>query len=333
MAFQTGQATSIADLFSKLSTFAVANGWTQDHSAADRLFLSKVGSDDSVYVAFWWNTGTPLNVGIYQGNTFGGSGNAPGNSAHVDSGNGFTTAGTPSNTDFDDERYVALDDDTNTYWFFEDDDYIHVVVQRTTVSPEIFVHFGFGVLTKFDDWTGGAYVYGWRYDPAGGSSTSAIRTASTHLLDGLASGAMTQYVATVHVEGLDGQPAAGKFGIVWASTASTGNDRQSTPAARETLFGGFRGGPIAYPFGRWSSNSLKGLVPLYPIWVFHRQFSPDVVRPLGRMPAVRGVNVEFFAGGQEITVGADTWVVFPSYRQQATAGTRDQGMAYKKVVT
>ena len=164
MAYENSQATDIQDLFDKLSTFAVANGWTEDHAASGRLFLSK----STVYVAFRWDTASPANVGIYHALGFINSSTDPGNHTD-DSGNGEITG---TNANLDDSRFVDLVDSTMQYWFFEDDTYIHVAVE--TAAGVSFRHFGFGIGSKFGTFTGGEYCYGQRHGTSG--TAKALRT-------------------------------------------------------------------------------------------------------------------------------------------------------------
>lgn len=327
MSYENGTASDIADLFSKLKTFATGTpGWNDSSltPTTDRLGLD----DGSTYVQFRWDTSTPANVGIYQSLGITSAATDPGNHTD-DSGNGAISG---TNSVLDDERHVALVDSSMLYWFFEDDSYIHVVAETNSTPPESYAHFGFGAITKVGDWTGGQYVYGWRKDPAGGSSDSAVRVLSSMLLDGAADssapGDMNGYVATLHIEGLPNQTASGKWAIVWGDIGSEGTDRGGT--GRDTVQGGFRGGPVARPFARFSSNSEKGLSHFYPITLWYREGSNAYY--LGEQPDVRGVNIEFFAPGDELVIGSDTWVIFPSHRKDST-GTRFQGIAYKKVVT
>lgn len=327
MSYETGTATNIADLFTKLNTFASANGWTIDHSASDRLFLTR----STCSVAFRWSTTSPTCAAVYQHTAFINSGTDPGNHTN-DSGQG-NISGTDATLLTG--RHVPLVNSTMRYWFFESDTYLHIVAEAANTLSA--AHFGFGILDKRGTWTGGEYSYGWRIDPAGGTGDSAIRVLSSHLLDGLSGftsdTTVRPFVGTVHIEGLPNQTASGKWGLTWAGTvANTGTDRASV--ARESLQGGFRGGPVARVFGRHGGTVNSGVVPLYPIGVWYDDRSLARWHELGWMLDVRGVNMRNFAFADEITIGADTWVVFPArYKTSVnnSGSTRNQGIAYKKV--
>lgn len=329
MAYQNAQFTNVADLMGQLETFAVANGWTSDYSASDRLFLTK----STCSVAFRWASSSPTGIAIYQHTAFINSATDPGNHTN-DSGQGAisssdaTLMGTSS-------RSCPVPNTGGQYWFFEDDTYIHVVVET---SAQQFSHFGFGILTKFGTWTGGEYSYGWKLDNTIGTGANATLTGNTFLLDGrcgITSGASyDQYCATVHMESLPNQTASTKWGIVWAGgAANTGTDRAAL--ARMNVQGGFRGGPVAESFGRFGGAASDGLVPMYPINLWYDDPTTTAWYPIGQQPDVRGMNVKYFLGGDEVVIGSDTWVVFPArYKNSvsATGSTRNLGMAYKKVV-
>lgn len=320
MAYQTGTSTGTVDLMSKLSTFAVANGWTEDEASAGRLALHK----SNVYVSFRWNTTTPAFVGIYQALGWVVS-TDPGNHTD-DSGNGAIS---DQNNILDNERHIALGTGAfPSYHFFEDDTYIHVVVES---AADEFRHFGFGIITKIGDWTGGEYAYGMVMPTVG--VANPLKNTASHLLDGyLSDSNEREHAATLHVEGLPSEGGSSKWGVVWANSGSQGTDRGAN--ARVFIQGAYRGGPFARALGHFSAGSGSGLIPMYPLGVWYKTGSD--VHLLGFMPDVRGVTIEFFVGGDEVVIGGDTWVMFPAaVKGNATdvGATKNQGIAYKKVIT
>lgn len=325
--FETGQATNIADLFSKLTTFAVAAGWTNDHSASDRLFLTRSG----VSVAFRWSTTSPTCAGVYHHTAFISSGTDPGNHTN-DSGQGAISG---TNATLLTGRHVALVNSTMTYWFFESDvsgvNYLHAVVEIAALQ---YVHFGFGDLVKHGTWTGGQYSYGQRVSGAQAIS-GAIDSDASYLLDGLGTGATSlPFLGVVHAESLPNQTASGKWGVCWSGGLSAGNDRGGT--AREFFVGGYRAGPTQYLFNRFGGSDVSGITPLTSIEVWYRNRSLARWHPLGVMPDCRSFNIEFWSGGQEVTIGGDTWIVFPASQKSESAATNQTlnlAVAYKKVTT
>lgn len=323
MAYETGTATDLADLISKLFTFATANGWTQDQLSTGTGKAAMHRGD--IWVSFRWNTSTPLVLGIYQALGYTG-GNDPGTHPD-DSGNGAVSG---TNGAIINERCV--NDIGNgafpSYHFFEDDFYLHVVVE---ISTGIFRHFGFGTLEKFGDWDGGEYAYG-QFQSSG---STQINRGHTALLDGLVSdggGEPRERDATLHVEGLPGMGGSSKWGVVSSDLSTPSDDTGSND--RVIIKGGFRGGLIARQFGFFTAGPSSGLIPMYPIGVSYFNPGTNFLYFLGFQPAVRGVSIRDMAAGDEVTIGSDVWVFFPLSQRNPTTGgqsTQFSGIAYLKV--
>lgn len=329
---EQGTASSIADLFTKLSTFAVAAGWTQDFAASDRLLLHK----GICFPSFRWASSSPTCAGIYQALAFVNSGTDPGNHTN-DSGQG-AVSGTDATILAG--RSVPLVNSSMPYWFFTSGsaDYVHVVVQ---VAAGDFRHFGFGNLTKAGTWTGGEYSYGWRYKQSGGIGSNAITLDSTMLLDAISGSVvgggglpntMQPFASCVHAESLPNEGGSSKWALAWGGGVPSSNDRGGN--ARVFMQGGLRGGMAQVAFHRYNGSLVTGLVAMIPVNVWYR----DPVNTtrwyrMGQMPDVRQVRMDAFVGGQEVTVSTDTWIVFPAKALTTfgAANTRSLGVAYLKV--
>jgi hypothetical protein len=332
VAYESSTASNIADLMDKLQIFATANGWTKNEPAGsivDRLCLSK----NNVFVNFRWATTSPTAVGIYHALGYTTSATNPGNHTS-DSGNGYYSATTVTNANILTSRYALVTNGSMTYWFFENDSspaYIHVVVTTGTLQ---YSHFGFGELVKQGTWTGGEYAYGHYYNAAG--TNIQLNETSSFLLDGGLGNATPatyrMFAATVHIENLPGQAASTKWALCWGGD-SAGTDRATL--TRYNIQGGFRAGPVASAFARFTSSPTTGLSAMYPINLFYDGGgSPRAWYPLGYMGDVRGIDTLNYSEAQEITVGADTWTVFPvTYKPavSASGACRTMGVAYKKV--
>jgi len=327
LAYETGTATDLADLITKLNTFATSNGWTGDE--LDTGNGDWAISKNTVFVSARWDTATPQHLALYQALAFDGAGTLPGDHTD-DSGNGYNDTSSHVDTILDNERHVTDlgDGPFPSYHFFENDSnpaYIHVVVE---VSTGIYRHFGFGELSKVGTWTGGEYVYA-HYNNNG--TTNKLSTIFGTLLDGLQ--VNEQFCATLHCEGLTNQDASSKWGIVWGTTTITpSNDSGGNP--RERIQGGFRGGPTARAFGNFNGSSLTGLIPAYKIGLWHLDNDNNRMRLLGYQADVRGINIRNFSSGQEVTIGSDTWVMFPLLLRSTdnvAYHTDYSGIAYKKV--
>lgn len=324
MAFSTGTASTMSALITALDTFIVANGWTQDqlNTAGGQAAWHRSATGVELWLSVRWDTSSPNHLGIYQALGYTG-GNQPGQHPN-DSGNGAVGS---TNAVIDDERHVdSLGAGPYTYWFFEQDYYVHVVVES---AADVFKHFGCGAIEKTGDWTGGEYAYGQRK-----ASSGATSIGDTLLLDGLyaeTTSLQESRAATLHVEGLPNQVASGKWGNVWAAT--TGAENDTAGIAKVNIQGGFRGGPTAYQFARYSAGSSSGGIPLYPIELYYRDVANFRVYYMGRMKDVRGVNIRNFAPRDTVVIGSDTWYLFPSQQKtigSTSQGTQNQGIAYRR---
>lgn len=340
MAYQTGSATDLGDLLSTLDTFLVANGWTQDDfddgaSVASQGFAQ--WNKNSMHIGMKWVANSPNNLSLHQAL---GNGGAVFPGAHTDdSGNGYNAA-FGSDAQLDDERCVndIGDGPFLSYHFFENDAspaYVHVVVE---IESETYRHFGWGEMSKFNDWTGGEYCYG--HFAFESTNADAVETTATVFCDGLfnSTGTTARRAATIHAEGLPMQGGSEKWLIaIGGATALDSADRtDSAGETKRVVFGGARSGPVAHALGQGRSDVSTGHVPLVPMSLFVRDFTNDYVYYLGELPDVRHVDMRNFSAAQEVTIGSDTWVLFPQVRRTETnvvGRTFYSGFAYKKVTT
>jgi hypothetical protein len=257
--------------------------------------------------------------------------------AHTDdSGNGYNDA-FGSDNDLDNERCVndIGDGPFPSYHFFEQDSgpaYVHVVVE---ISSETYRHFGWGEMEKFNDWTGGEYCYAHFADE--NTNSSAVDTGADVPFDGIdsgASGSTARRGATIHAEGLPHQGGSEKWLHHAGGVSADDTDFNDTAGNTKRLaFGGMRGGPL-WPLTQFRSDVSTGHIPLTPLAIFTRDFTNDFVYFLGNIPDIRMVDIFNFAAGQEVTIGSDTWVLFPQVRRtedDVTGRTYYAGIAYKKV--
>jgi len=339
MAYETGQAAGAEDLLVKLQTFAVTHGWNADDSAgssSDKLALSK----GNAFVSFRYDssdtTGAQI-VSVHQatGHTPAAlPGDHPG-----DSGNGYNQTSSVSAANLDNGRHVDLglspDELDNTYHFFEQDAseaYIHVVVVRTDGQHR---HFGFGdSITKFGVWTGGAYAYGHFM-----GTSNLARSTSFHscLLDGAfaSSSSNVDMAATIRIAGFPGENAASVWGeIMAAKEVDTANDSAGNPKFR--IQGGYRGGPVVDALGGFAVGRTNGFINLIPIHLFaYVAGTPNKAYRTGELQDVRGIILDGIAPGEELLIGTETWVCFPSVKKSTGALVGEdyslyQGIAYRK---
>ena len=340
MSYETGTATDLEDFLAKLDTFAtgLTSPWSSIYSpnpdTTNFQFELNKGSISfsSKYLATVPDDDDPISIHHATGSTS--SGDAPG--AHTaDSGNGFNS-GTNNKANFESERCVRNvgNGPFISYHLFTDgtsDDYIHAVLQ---ISSGVFRHFGFGTLDKFgDNWVGGEYVYGHYHDTA--TNATPINTNHNTLLDGLgASTAQAARAATIRItSGLPNQSPA-----VWGVAASVLSANIGTDTAtnvRRQIHGTFRAGMEPRGFANPTGGASFGVVPMYSIGAYYRDPSNDRVYLLGYMLDVRALDITNFSAEQEITIGSDTWIIFPMSRKSSAAiasRSVNSGFAYKKIV-
>jgi len=329
MAYQTGTATGIPDLVSKLFTFLTGlstTPWTQDEldTATNRRGTIHLGN---LYMSFRWDSSPTTDLAIYQ--SLGYTAATDPHNQTDDSGNGATSV--PITTG----RRVNFQSagSYTAYHFFAGEGsnpYIYVVVE---VSSGIFRHFGAGNLKKFGTWTGGEFVYGHVWSQSVSNIDNPTVSAHSFLLDTLYSGITDG--ATLHAEGLDSQGVNEKWLQFGNRAAPAGTDRAGED--RQVVCGGARGGFWGYYLSwiRYSApNAFKPLVSI-PVVEFDQNAAPDTWIWMGEMEDVAIVNMHGFTDGQEITVGGDTWKVFPwvrhRYLQDDAEESWKAGIAYKKV--
>jgi len=327
VAYETGTASDIGDLVDKLFTFSTGlstTPWTEDELDITTARQGTLHLGDC-YVSFRWDGTVETDLGLYQS-----LGWTSGTEAHLmpdDSGNGDTSV--PINSG----RRVNLGSTGPylAYHFFAgegDDPYIYVVVH---VSSGVYRHFGFGNLRKFGTWTGGEFVYGHVWSTA--DADNVAYSQHSFLLDGVYSS--TADCATMHAEGLSSQGGSEKWVCLTSRIAPAGSDRAGED--RQVFCGGSRSGFWGAYLGALRYSSPQAFKPLMtiPVIEYDQSASPDVWRWMGEMVDVAIVNMHAFTPGQEVTVGTDTWMVFPwvrkRYEQDGAEESWNAGVAYKKV--
>ena len=327
--YETGTPSTVEDLIDKLQTFAAANNWTVDDydSVNDECTIH----EGTMYVHFGWDaTGEELNICHSLGYT---GGNAI-DAMPDDSGNGSATIGSERHVNFTDGAGSAQAGPFTAYHFFLEDGaggdpmYIHCIVE---VVSGVYRHFGFGTIEKINDWTGGEYVYAHFWNQTANNIDNPTSVSHTCGLD--AGTGTSLYDATLHLEDIGAQTTiTDKWGIFRGSTPGTDTAGED----RVLLLGGARDG-LWLRFLRHIQNSnLNAYVPITPIPVIYRDTSttPDTWIWLGQQAGIGVVNMENFSSGDEITLGGETWIVFPWVRKQYLEDNTEEswnaGYAYRK---
>lgn len=332
MAFQTGSSTSIENLMVQLSSFLVANGWTQD------FFTTGEGgviafSKNTVFVCFKWTELTDNGVlAIYQNTS-----NDNSSSLWLATGDSGSGAASNTLTSLDTGRCINNFAGPHTgYWFFENDSnpaYCHVVVE---VEAGRFRHFGFGETDKLGDWTGGEYCYGHFWSQ---SASFIDNPASSQHAYGLEARSIASNIfqATMRAVNHGGEPdpatAWAAFGMGGGSAA--GNDRAGNPRWRAG--GGYRSSREFQHMAGFRLSLLNAFKPMtqIPIELQNWDGTPEIVWRVGYQADVRMMNMANLDPGQIINVAGDNWYFFPwvkkQYLQNDTEESWNAGIAYRRI--
>jgi len=331
MAYETGTASSPEDLFNILQTFAVAEGWTLDEYSTTNSWLAM--NNGSVFVQFRW--GSNGIAAMYQSLAFISSAVAPGNHTD-DSGLGIVDASAPYDanvaTSSTNTRALFLPSGSITsYHFFTDDttQHIHCVIQT---SPGVYYHWSMGTIDKRGDWTGGEYATGDEDTDTGG----AISLEGSVWMANRATVTSSNTQFSMHIEGLPGQNASGKWMVGLATNVTVGdnagqNDRAGNP--RMAGWGASYGAGLHPALSQARYSLLDGLLPLLPIEIWYKYTSSSNLHQmylLGYAPDVYVCNIASHADASEVTIGSDVFMLFPARQKGISHG--NMGFAYKKVV-
>ena len=360
MAYTSGSAATWGAVMSALDTFmtgtpgsTVLGGFTQDDYDDGATTASEgyaAWHKDSLYVGVKWIANDPQYMSIHQatgytagqypGDHTGDSGN--GYNDTVGSGTVFGVNGSTGSSSLGSFRCINGIDETSpfNYYFFGDDTaetYVHVVVE---VATDTYRHFGWGNMDKFHDWTGGEYCYG-HFQEEATNTTEGTDTGCQISFDGLSTTNVTSLqrrYATMRVTGFGHQDVGEVYMQMGGSRTSDEGTHDTDTAGnyKRLMFGGFRGGPIAYLLGPYRADVATGHIPMYPFTVFARDYTTgdEKFYLMGKIPDTRGIDIYNFSPAQEVTIGSDTWQIFPASRrtEDAVEGrTYYQGIAYKKI--
>jgi len=332
MAFQTGTATSIQNLLQTLSTFLVANGWTESYANTGdpgTIAFTK----NSVFVAFQYSEtadGGAGTMAMYQSTAHDTADNTMPWLSTGDSNNGAASVVIDN---LDTERCVNIFAGPHVaYWFFENDAspaYCHVTVE---VDAGRFRHFGFGEIDKIGDWVGGEYVYGHFWGQA--NNQIDIPFSTGHAIGFDSQGIAPGRGATMRVEGHVEEPEAATVWANWiagaALTDTAGNLRWNGGS-------GWRGSREFALFQNFRISEATGFKPMTPVPIELANIAPvpDSLWRVGYQADVRMCNIGNLVDGQIINIAGDNWYFFPIVRRQFlsnnTEESRNAGVAYRRI--
>lgn len=322
MAYETGSATSPTDLLQKLVTWLVARGWTQNMSQADGngwrahlvksgLYInlrSNIGSGTNIWgTAPLWTATNYDGVGCYTG-----TGYNAGSAWHSQAGGPIASGQTYTLGAWMQTPAGAI----LAYHFFDDGaDNILVVVERTA---GIFGYLGWGPsIVKAGTWTGGPYFVGTWSSTFGASTSQPGSSGTTCGCPGSHEDGQGTTAAFVRADvdaftgkyvgiGDNNTPQNGYTGKIGASSIQTAPSSQTPSNDIPQCLAAFLARQTS------AMNSQANLVPVR--WFAQRDGGAGHSL-LGRLPNIFATNAttKGFASGQEVTIGGDTYKIFPNF--------------------
>ncbi len=324
MAYQTGTALDPADLLDKLRVFAAANGWTINNygdrtaGTAPRkaLQITKAGMAGS-FLSDSANAAT-YDPGPYI-LTYAHDAYVAGNGTE-NQANGNTK--TKSN---------GLAGPYQAYHFFTDNGdtppYLYVVVETGSGT---FKHFGIGKLESMGALNTGAFAHGcnWNYSTSSNPPYVSQADYSGHAVpfDCVTSSGYNNVGTAVRADS-DG------IAPHWFYDYNSTTNLQLSGGVRGTSDPTTASSPIPMLYGIMTTgaSSRTGRTILEPCLVAGARPSGQFSL-LGWPPNIRWVDLKYLDPGATLTLGTDTWKVFPVIRKNGTNGQPNSaryGYAYK----
>lgn len=297
--YETGVANTPLDLLTKFRTFVLAHGWGSGVPSVGDFVLNN--PDAELYIGFD-ATATTLDfrgaLGFNAGNAWNDQPNHSGQSFVCNMGAGPYTA----------------------YHFFVGDedgfDYAHIALETSATH---YRHLVFGQLIKAGTYDGGFYCDGCAPNLTTNIINSADAGQHVYVCD-----ANNTLNAQGHVQAdFDGK--VNNWATLFSSQTQT--DTRAVGSCR-TL--GFLDPAFAVGVQQWNLRT-----PMWPLNYFVNRPS-NQRSPIGRIPHMRFLTIRNFTPGELVTVGGETWMVFPFHRRQteavagSVASSSTYGYAYRR---
>jgi len=300
MSYLTGTATDVDDLLSKLSTFAQANGWTENkvvagsgNGSSSELYLSK-GVTFVIYDA-QLTTGNNTYHGVNQALDH------PHIDVYVATGfNGANSAAGQPGTSLHKETNWLLPNMT-AFHFFTDStkEYLHVVVE---VIANEFRHIQIGLLDKIGAYDGGQYNQSTCTDQNAIRIDDPISFQHSYPWTRLGNGVGKFQFLRANIDG-----------VQWKSSRFQDSTDGWVPPLRMAAQGEWLDNHFDVRlFGNVDSqpNTFNSTVVLFPIPAFiHRSATQRA--PVGKPFDLRMGNIKNVSPSSSIFFGGDEWLIFP----------------------
>lgn len=329
MAYETSTATNVDGLLEAFRVFAVAQGWTVDHYDTNHTVTDGVWLALHKGTAYFdlYTDNSPASYAYGDLCIMGATGYDGGqdylNQPGMRTDNTAST-GKSSINDLAAGPYVA-------YHFFAGTDFIHAAVE---VSSGRYTHFGIGTLNKAATYDGGEYHFGtWWYLDNVTYSGAADYTGHVYPFGSSTKGTLVRFTEN----DLNGTDAYKDWAYVYSSAISSSTTRLYAQCFSQAITGGLDDSYPLLNLVTLQPNYFNGASMLIPFSILCGRRN-GLTCMLGEPPEIAYLNIHHYAAGEEITIGSDTWIVFPTKQkgEQIVGNTTPfslwHGIAYKKVV-
>ena len=320
MAYQTGSATSQNDLLQQLAAWLVTQGWALDASQADgagwRAHLHKSGHYLHLKTL---PTGSPFNGQVAVGQIPGLYCYMSSSFAGVGQNWYANLAGAPLGTD---GRVcgvgivVAAGANTSFHFFNDGEDNYTIVVERSAGLFQV-MGFGMSLIRHGGDWPGGAFLHG---QMSGAHALSTSTVAGSNSLCPFHYGTAESTAANGALVRIDIDGFTGNWVAIGPMVNATGNYPRANWTGKQGFSTVYRANtlPASIPhtnalvaYLTSSVNSQAVLLPVR-IYVLLNEGGPCLI---GTAPSVWQSNAvgNGFLAGAEISLGPDTYKLFPEF--------------------
>lgn len=308
MAYESGTATSATDLLDKFRLFAISQGWTVNRWTSEEsgqaLCIQKNGNHFNFNATenqrVRINGSLPYCTGIRMNGSDGYDSGLP-----WDQQPGYPRRSTTSY----DWHVVFLDLQLNpgpfpAYHFFSlGDGALHCSLEFNTGQ---FFHWGCGRLDMFNpSVVGGQFIYAPQSYPSTSWYTTGYDGDSGYSIEMVPGRAARAGISTSRIGSML-RVQEGSYDN-WASSARESTDGYLPRA--------WQGGAVHdFPLLAYSPDPMNNVGILLPMIASYNE-DDQYLLPMGSFPGLRNMNMSGYLPGDEFTLGADTWKVFPWFQK------------------
>jgi hypothetical protein len=310
--YATGAPTSLSDMLNSLATFAISAGWTVDHNGAvgaSDYYLAV--HKDSCYLGYYVPN-TAAIFGTLQLQLWGATGYA---GATLPS----AQAGAPANPT---TLFPPPVGPYTAHHFFSTAtggvDYLHLLLEYSSGN---FLHLHGGCLNPIGGATPATYTAATYWSGLSGGTSSA---------DGAPSGTSNWTPFSAESAGGAGYRSL-QLRVTVDSVARWFFGGATSPAR---LIGPIKSGSRNVNAFARTPNSFNQLVPFIPLSIYVERAVGNIFSYIGDVIDMRWCTLANNSAKDEITIGSDTWKLFPVISKQPfgspTAATNNYGFAFRK---